>query len=463
MSRTLLTTLALGALLGSALAQSPPPTRATNETAQAGKEPVRTANEPVHAANDPVRERWEKLSPEEKLRMKDRWERYQALGEDERRELRERAQRLKETRERVEREMTPQVRGQLDRLSPEKRQQIVEELVETEAQKVGQRIREQLPASWIERIEKASPEDRARFFGKFMREQRGRVARFAIEQIGQRLQLAPEEIERMRNLPEAERGQAVLELRKRLSAHDAETLGLPAGLTQAQWDQWQTLPPEEFFERMQRHHREHVAPAAEPEAAHPETNAPATPDTHVPADTHAATDPKAATDAPPAPPRIPPERLRALKRLQDALHAQPEEHLEFSDLNPKERHVRLIERARERCLVAIIEGGLVPPERFDEMRALPAGRLLEATRTILAPLRALQHPPSLQRQPGAGEGGAREHQGSRGGSPHGSPLREGNGEAGGRGNDHERPGAPPRDGSHEGSHDGEAPPPRSRP
>ena len=462
MRRILLTTMALGLLIGTSIArssQSPPPAR---EPARAASEPVRSAKE----GKDAVHERWEKLSPEEQARMKDRWTRYQALSEDERREMRERAQRLKETRERVEREMTPEVRAQLDRLSPEKRQQIVDELVETEAQKVGQRIREQLPASWVERLEKASPEDRARFFGKFMREQRGRVARFAIEQIGQHLQLAPEEIERLKNLPEAERGQAVLELRKRLSAKDADTLGLPAGLTQAQWDQWQELPPEEFFQRMQRHHREHVAPAGETDGARPPSDprpspdARPSPETHSSPDAHATPGAQPQTNPPPAPPRIAPERLRALKRLQDALHAQPEEHLEFSDLSAKERHSRLIERARERCLVAIIEGGLVPPERFEEMRSLPAGRLLEATRAILAPLRALQHPPSLQRQPGATDNGGREHSAPHTGASR-PPSREGNGETLPRNNERERP--PSHDGVRNGARDGAAPLPRSRP
>ena len=472
MLRTMLTAFALGALCVTTIAQSSPqasPTASAGASSGANKSPSGNASggaspsagtsttQDTHAANDPVRERWEKLSPEEQARMKERYERYRALSEDERRELRERAQRLKETGERVEREMTPELRGQLDKLAPEKRQQILKELTETEAQKVGQRIREQLPESWVERIEKASPEDRARFFSKFMREQRGRMARYAIEQIGAHLKLAPEEIERLKNLPEAERGQAVLELRKQLSAQDAATVGLPNGLTQEQWDQWQQLPPEQFFERLQRHHREHLAPAGETEPARPD---------HSDADHSDAAHPETGhpeNGKPPAAPRIAPERLHALKRLQDALHPGPEEHLEFSELSPVERHARLIERARDRCLAAIVEGGLATPEKIEELRALPPGRLLEATRTILAPLRALQHPPRMQRMPGSGEGGPHEHLGPRAGPPHSSPPHEGGSEGGAR-NDAQRPPPPPsREGTPEGSHDGEAPPHRTRP
>ena len=39
---------------------------------------------------------------------------------------------------------------------------------------------------------------------------------------------------------------AILDLRKRLSTRDAAQFGLPEGITQDQWDQWQALPPEQF-------------------------------------------------------------------------------------------------------------------------------------------------------------------------------------------------------------------------
>jgi len=249
---TLRLALVLSATLAAAsatLAQSGD--RAAQGAGRAASAPDPRASPTLEAA----RSRWERLTPEEQARARERYEKYLALSEEERSELAARAQRIKENGARVQRELSPEVRERLSTLEPAKRHELIKELVEDDAKEKGRRIREMLPDDWLERLESARPEDRARYLAEFKRRQRERVARFAIDQLGRRLALAPEEIDRLKGLPQDERARAVLELKKRLDQREAKEFGLPPGITQSQWDVWEKLPPEEFYEAMQRHVR----------------------------------------------------------------------------------------------------------------------------------------------------------------------------------------------------------------
>ena len=205
---------------------------------------------------DAARARWERLSPEEKARLQKNYEHYRALSEDERRNLAERARVLRDERERVRAELPPQARERLQQLDPDTRHEVMRDLVEGEVRERGARIRDKMPEAWIQRLEQARPEDRARFLAEFQRRARERVTLAAIDKIGRKLDLPHEETERLKALPSEQRMTELLGLKKRVSERDAERFGLPEGMTQAQWDEWQALPPAQFFERMQRWRRE---------------------------------------------------------------------------------------------------------------------------------------------------------------------------------------------------------------
>jgi hypothetical protein len=342
------------------------PARAASSTQDAGE-----SSPTLEAA----RKRWERLSPDEKQHAREAYERYRSMSEEERREIVERARRLNETKDRVQRELTPEARTKLDGLAPARKREVLHDLVEREAREIGLRIRQQLPDVWRERLEKATPEERARFFEQFRRQQRVRLARYAIEQIGRSLQLPPEEVRRMQELPDDERAQALLELRKRLSEKEAREFGLPPGLTREEWEEWERLPAEDFFERVQRYRHMRVLQLEGQSGA-----------AGVPHGSAAVQD----WSGPPGmrPPwveRTPPERREGLRRLLEAVAERREEVLELSDLPPPERAAKIRERKRQRCFAAIVESGLLPQDEIGELSRRNDHEFFEAVRRILRP------------------------------------------------------------------------------
>jgi hypothetical protein len=223
------------------------------------------------------------------------------------------------------------------------------DLVEGEVRERGARIREKMPEAWIERLERARPEDRARFLAEFQHKARERVTLAAIDKIGQKLGLPREETERLKALPSAERMTRLLELKKRMSERDAELYGLPNGMTQAQWDEWQALPPAQFFERMQRYRHEREL------------------------ETHGGKGP----------------RTGALRELGEAMRPRPDDVIDLAQLAPGERRQRIFQMRRDRILEVVREHQLLPPERIEQIRRLPEGAFVRALREyVVRPLSA---------------------------------------------------------------------------
>jgi hypothetical protein len=399
--------LALAAVL-CVLAHATPAARSVDQRTSRGESAATTPT--LEAA----RQRWERLTPEEKVRARERYEKYLSLSESERAELAERAQRLKESSARVQRELSPEQREKLSTLEPEKRHELIGELVEGEAKEKGQRIREMLPDNVLKRLEAARPEDRARYLNDFKIKQRRRVARYAIDQFGKRLALPAEEVERLKNLPEDDRAQAVLELRKQLNEQEAAAFGLPPGISQREWDAWEKLSPEEFFEVMQRyqHMRAAHAAVADPtrDAATPTTGGkpavepPANGDkpavetrNGVPtngAPTSGSMDSKStsrdpghsqgvAAETAREESRPSPAKLQALHELSEARRVRPSDLLDLAHLSKSERALRIDHGRRERCLAAIRKGSLLPAERIEQLAKAPDPVFFETVRRIL--------------------------------------------------------------------------------
>lgn len=319
---------------------------------------------PAQPALDAASERWHALSPEERERLRERYERYRALSAEERAELAARAHHLKETGARLQRELPPVQHERLDRLPPERRREVVRELVEGEARDIAQRIRSKLPDEWVAELERAAPEERLRFLVEFKRQQKGRMAHIALQQLGQRLDLSQAEIELYKALPQPEREAKVLELRKRAAGTNVEEFGLPHGITPEQWDAWQDLPPEAFFQRMTDYLRRRRAERSEAERS---------------ADGLRPVDRT-------------PRSEEALRRLAEAVRLRPDEVIDLADLEPEQRQARIFEATRDRALKIIREKRLLPPDRIQELANAPPPAFFAHVRRILAPLHLGERP-----------------------------------------------------------------------
>lgn len=319
-----------------------------------------------------ARQRWERLTPAEKERLRERYESYRNLSEEDRRNLANRARRLRDDAQRVQSSLPPETREKMQKLDPEKRREVMKDIVAGEAREKGARIREKMPEAWIERLEKARPEDRARFLAEYQHKARERFALAAIDKLGKRLELPKSEIERLQKLPGAERAAALLELKKQLSTQDAAEFGLPGGITAEQWEEWQKLPPEQFFEAMQRLRHERQVRADEANSARPNESASQTE-------------------------TLSPERLHAAKSVLEALQLRPEDIIELADLPQPQREVRILDKRRERVLEALGQTGFATPAQLAELQRLPEASFVRAVRDLLPPVGAGRTAPHQKR------------------------------------------------------------------
>jgi hypothetical protein len=342
--RTLVLALAAAASL---VALKAPRTDARPQTA-----PPTTSESALESA----KARWERFTPEQKARAKERYERFLALSAGEREQLLESARRLHERTEAVQKELEDRGGERFKDLDPEKRRALVREMVAEESRTVGARIRGRLPDGVVARLEKARPEDRARYFRNFRIQQRDRVARYAIGSLGKELGLERAEIDRMQALPGPERCAAVLDLRKRLSEKDVRVSGLPPGLTQEEWDRWLELPPEDFFEAIQKYREDRIGDRA---------------------------------------------RRDALRSLAEALRPRPEELLAMADLAPAERNAKLEAERRARCTQALREGTLLSREEFEALERTSDAEFFRGVRRLFW---RTSRGPSLRPAPSDGTG-----------------------------------------------------------
>ncbi|HEV8112088.1 MAG TPA: hypothetical protein VGR31_04880 [Planctomycetota bacterium] len=285
-----------------------------------------------------ARKRWERFSPEEKARARTRYERFLAMTEEEREQLVESARQLHERSERVQKELGQTDGERLATMEPAKRRELVHEIVAEESRAVGARIRGQFPESWLARLENATQEERARAFLEFRVHQRDRVARYAIGELGRHLALPAEEIRRLQELPGNERCDAVLDLRKRLSAQEVDESGLPPGLTREQWDAWLALPPEQFFDTFQRYRESRIFAQGKREA---------------------------------------------VRALFEAARPHPERVLALADLPADERRAKLTAERRERCVHALRDGNLLAAEEIEALTRSSDAEFFLAVRRVL--------------------------------------------------------------------------------
>ena len=310
-----------------------------------------------------ARTRWDALGAQEQARIQERWQRYQALPADQQHELELRAARILELRQRVERQLPQTLRARVQALPEGKRERILSEIVENETARIGTRMRAMLPPEVVQRLEQARPEDRARFFAGYQRQQRERVTRYMIDRLGGRLGLAKPEIAALKSLPEEQRAQRVLELRQQLSQAEARELGVPPGLSREQWESWLELPPEEFFERLADHVRERQLAGDEAGIGRGGARPAQIPSTTL-------------------------AHVHALRRLQEAAQPDPADLVDLADEAAQVRSERAAERARQRCLRIVVEEQLVEGAELERWQRLSGAAFAGAVHELVAPLRA---------------------------------------------------------------------------
>src|SRR5207244_4267224 len=163
---------------------------------------------------DSARERWERMSPDEREQMHARFDKFQHMDDPQRRAVIERWQRLQQF-ERGAREALPEdSRRELAQLGPHDQRDAWHGLLGQKWFDRGRAMREMMPQDWRDRFERAQPRDVEALVGEFMEHVRRR-AEYALHDMARELHLEPAEVERLRNLPEDQRRAEMFTLRRR--------------------------------------------------------------------------------------------------------------------------------------------------------------------------------------------------------------------------------------------------------
>lgn len=195
------------------------------------------------------RERWNRMSEEERRVMQQRFRKLQELTPEQRRQLEERAERLEGIMKSLRETAPDELREEIESLEPERRERRWREHGFERTREMGRHLREKMPPDLRRRLESARPEQRHEMFERFVREDQGRSGR-AIRWMGRKLGLAREEVERLEQLSREEQRPEVMGLQRRLIVSRVGEHGLPPGLDAVTWAEMQSMSDEEFLRRM---------------------------------------------------------------------------------------------------------------------------------------------------------------------------------------------------------------------
>lgn len=344
-----------------------------------------------------ARERWERLSNEERARLSERFEEFRNMPEAERERMRAHLARIAEARREIEASIPPQTRARLDGLDEASRRQVLREYVELAMAERAERLRAKMPPELCKRLEGASlPEREA-----LLRERRGelheRGAPRVIDYLGRKLDLPAEEIERLKGLPPDERAASIEALSKRELARR----GPPPGVSPEEYQRWLELPPREMFECLHRHGVRGFGP-----------------DRGGPPDRPGSTEPREGfgpggrEGRPPegprpeggakGPPRGPRREGRIAKSAQaevwSALRPEAAWVLELADLGRDQRREEIGRRARAKAIEVLRRSPEVTPQDLERLEGSSGREFHEALREIAG------DPPSRSRGEWGGRG-----------------------------------------------------------
>lgn len=300
-----------------------------------------------------ARDRWERMSAAERETFVERFEKFRALPPEQREKLLERARRLEGLQGELVRNLPPEVRAKLERMSPAERANALHEFMERRLEGRGRHVRGFLPRELRERIEQAPPEAREPLVRDFCDRARRDHGRRMLEALAKRLALPDDELARVDALPEPQRFEAIMELRRKVIVLDVGEEGPPAWLEPAEWAELQKLPTREFFERFHDLRRDRCGPDHDG-------------------------GPGGARFGPPA------HGGFGRGRFDDLFAADPAWREEAEKLPESERRDWLAGKVRERALERLAERpDLVTPEELAELRAKHGREFQDALREAL--------------------------------------------------------------------------------
>ena len=293
-----------------------------------------------------ARERWERMSPEKKARMRERYERLQRMDAAQRQRLGERAARLNQMRRRLYESLDEKTRARLDKLPPNKHLEILDEMVAAEARRAGARILDKLAPDERARVERAGPAERRRMLQEHRREQDARL-RKAIQTLAPRLGITPQEMARIKALPPEQRRSTMLALIKRRIERTVDSQGLPEGLNERDWKRLRDLETEEFFAAVMRLRE-----------ANPDFGRTLLSD------------------------RGDRQRRSDSWALRQALRPSPADHVELAHLSRADRMAEMQKRRRGRALAIIRQRKLLSPQEIRALEALHSDRFFARVREL---------------------------------------------------------------------------------
>jgi hypothetical protein len=315
---------------------------------------------PLFAKQDNAtpRERWERMTPEERAKMQDRFERFRKLGPEQREMLIQRAARIEKLKSEFFAHMDPELRAKLGRLEPRERREVLREYIEQRLIERGRHMGELLPPKLRRELENARPEERPRMMREFLEQQRRERSQRMLERAAEKLDLDASEVERIKALPDEQRFEAMLDLQRKLVTRAFEEHGLPKWISSDEWSAMQKLPLREFFERFRELRREHA-----PDSGHGAGFREHFGDHHV---------------------ALPPD-------VRDALRPDPAWWVELSKLPRDERRAAIEARIHDRLLERLAaHGELASPEEIESLRAKQGRAFLEAFHSLMAEKSAAQ-------------------------------------------------------------------------
>jgi len=364
------------------------------------------------ASHESARERWARMSPQEREQMQQRFEKFKRMDPAQQREIIERWQHV----QRLERGTREVLHGELSKLQPEQQRECVRGYVGRELYERGRAMRDLLPPDLLAKIESAPPEEAERLLREFKEHMLAERADRALFDLGRELALDPIEIERLRSLPEEQRRAEMFVLRRRQIEQRIARDGMPSWLTQQEWDELRALEAPKFCERWcarsrqfgfgshdQRSDQHHGDWNGEHSVEHNgDREHGRDRDGEHRFGGRGEGDPRGARDGDPQTPRLSPERVH---EVLEQLRPDPKWFVELSKLAPEERRAAIETRLRERLLEVLGSApDLATPQEIEALRALQGRDFFEAVQQRMRALGIGLPPPHGKPPPPDGFG-----------------------------------------------------------
>ena len=297
-----------------------------------------------------ARERWNKLSPDERRQLSERFDHWRSMSDDERSRCRARFEQIEKLRNDTHAALPENSKQQLARLAPAAQREALHGVLAEEMDQRGRRMLSMLSCELRARFERWNTLDvsaREQLMAAFRVEAMTLVAQ-RVESLARNGGLSDADIAALRALPPGELVRKLMELERGELARGAEHGKLPSYCSREQWEQWRELPPERFFEKWNEARRG----CGDKSRSGPPS----------PLDDPAQNSP----------------RMEKLRALRERLHPDPSWFIELGGVPREERWQQIATRTRARVLELLeSEPELVDATRLGELKQLEGRAFVE--------------------------------------------------------------------------------------